>query len=88
MGSCHNRQPAGQLLLTDTTIGEEKNFVWEEPGVDLPQQFTGVLGGGVTGDEDLFGLREPKIESGGKRRKRGRDQTQAELRKRRSYFAL
>jgi hypothetical protein len=26
------------LLLSDTSIGEKKNFVWKEPGVDLPQQ--------------------------------------------------
>src|SRR6202043_2994737 len=68
MSSRYKRQPAGQLFLSDTTVGEQKDFVWEEPDVDLAQQFKSVLGSGVTGDQDLFGLREPKIESGGKRR--------------------
>jgi hypothetical protein len=68
MGSRYKRQPASQLLLPGTAIGEKKNFVWEKPSVDLPQQFTGVPGGGIAGNEDLFRLSESKIESGGKRR--------------------
>ena len=43
MSSCHKWQPASELLLSGATIGEKKNFVWEKPGVDLPQQFTSVL---------------------------------------------
>src|SRR5229473_1034682 len=61
MGSRHKRQPMCQLLLPGTAIGEKKNFVWEEPSIDLLQQFTGVLGHGIAGDEDLFRLREAKI---------------------------
>jgi hypothetical protein len=34
--------------LSGSTIGEKENFVWKEPGVDLPQQFTSVLGPWVT----------------------------------------
>jgi hypothetical protein len=63
MGSRHKWQPASELLLSGTTIGEKKNFVWEEPGVDLPQQFSGVLRHGIAGDEYLFRLCESKIES-------------------------
>ncbi len=66
MGSRYKRQPASKVLLSGTTIGEKKNFVWEEPGVDLPQQITGVLGFEITGNEDLFRLSQAKIESGGK----------------------
>jgi hypothetical protein len=36
MGSRYKCQPAGKLLLTGTAVGEKKNFVREEPGVDLP----------------------------------------------------
>ena len=63
MGSRYKRQPAGQLLLSGATVGEKKNLVGEEPGVDLAQQITRVLGQGITGDYDLFGLSESKIES-------------------------
>ncbi len=44
MGSRYKRQPAGQLLLSGATVGEKKNLVGEEPGVDLAQQITRVLG--------------------------------------------
>ncbi len=40
--------------MSSTAIGKKKNLVWKEPGVDLPQQFTSVLGPWVTGDEDLL----------------------------------
>jgi len=43
MGSRYKRQPAGQLSLSATTVGEKKYLVWEEPGVDLAQQITCVL---------------------------------------------
>jgi len=36
MRSRYKWQPASELLLSGTTIGEKKNLVWEEPGVDLP----------------------------------------------------
>src|SRR5713101_8648334 len=36
MRSRYKWQPASKLLLSGTTIGEKKNFVWEEPGIDLP----------------------------------------------------
>src|SRR5258708_22088856 len=68
MRSRNKRQPASQLLLSGTTIGEKNNFVWEEPSVDLPQQFTGVVRRWITGDEYLFRLCESKIESGSKGR--------------------
>src|SRR6266403_825973 len=66
MGSRDKRQPNRKLLLPGTTVGEKKNFVWKEPRVDLPQQFTSVLGRGITGNEDLFRLCQSKIESGNK----------------------
>src|SRR5260370_32512734 len=70
MGSRYKWQPASKLLLSGTTIGEEKNFVWEEPGVDLPQQFSRVLRHGIAGDEYLFRFSESKIESGSQGRHR------------------
>jgi hypothetical protein len=35
MGSGYKRQPAGKLLLSGSTIGEKKNFIREEPSIDL-----------------------------------------------------
>src|SRR5260370_41090930 len=64
MASRYKGQPASKLLLAGSAIGEKKNFVGKDPTVHLPQQFTGVLGPGVAGNEDLFRLRQPKIESG------------------------
>ncbi len=66
MGTRYKWQPASKLLLSGTTISEKKNFVWEEPVVDLPQQITGVLGSEITSNEDLFRFSESKIESGNK----------------------
>jgi hypothetical protein len=68
MGSRYKWQPASKLLLSGTSIGEKKNFVWEEPCADLPQQCASVLGSGITGDEYLFRFSESKIESGGQSR--------------------
>ena len=72
MHSGHKGQPPGQLLLSFTTIREEKNFIREEPRVDLRQQLTGILGRGITRDEDLLGLSESKIQGGRKGRHRFR----------------
>ncbi len=36
MGSRYKGQPNRKLLLSGSAIGEKKNFVWEEPGVDVP----------------------------------------------------
>jgi hypothetical protein len=68
MGCRYKWQPASKLLLSSTAIGEEKNLVWQEPGVDLPQQVTSVLRRRITCDEDLFCLSEAEIESGGQSR--------------------
>src|SRR6266849_1928977 len=35
MGSGYKRQPAGKLLLSGSAIGEKKNFIREEPSIDL-----------------------------------------------------
>src|SRR5258708_35369689 len=66
MGSRDKRQPNCQFLLPGSAIGEKKYFVGKESRVDLPQQFTSVLGRGVTGNGNLFRLSQSKIESGTK----------------------
>jgi hypothetical protein len=35
MGSGYKRQPAGKLLLSGPAIGEKKDFIGEEPSIDL-----------------------------------------------------
>jgi len=68
--SRYKRQPNRKLLLSGTAIRQKENFVWEVPGVDLSQQFTGVWRRRITRDEDLFCWSEPEIESGRQGRNR------------------
>src|SRR5438094_5826436 len=56
------REPLGYAALPFTTVGEDKDFIRNEPLMDQPQERAGVGGGRFAGNDNLFRLRQTEIE--------------------------